>query len=86
MPDVCSFCQTKESTFAGKWLARGDCVGRRDPPIAVCDSCADSGFASSLGTWAPDASAPFRCKICRALDAAKCRETVAGEFENRCDP
>ena len=69
-----------------KWLVRGDSVGRRDPPRAVCDSCADNGFASSLGAWAPNASAPFRCDICRALGAAKYRESAAGEYENRCDP
>ena len=70
----------------GKWLVCGDCVGRRDPPRAVCDSYADNGFASSLGTWAPNASAPFRCNICRALDAAKYRESVVGVYQNRCDP
>ena len=86
MSNVCSFHQTKESTSAGKWLVRGDCVGRRDPPSAVCDSCADTGLASSSGAWAPNATAPFRCNICRALDAAERRESVVGEFKNRCDP
>ena len=70
----------------GKWLVCGDCKGRRDPPSAACDSCADNGFASSLGAQAPNAAAQFRCNICLALDVAKRRESVAGEYKNRCDP
>ena len=64
----------------------GGCVGRRDPPSAACASCAENGFASSLGAWAPDAPAQFRRNTCLALDAAKHRESVVDEYKNRCDP
>ena len=83
---MCSFCQVKESASVGKWLARGDCVGRRDSPGALCDACADNGFASSVGLWAPSAPAPFRCNICRALNSAYHRESVWGDYKNRRDP
>ena len=86
MSNACSFCPVKESTSVSKWLVRGDCVGRRDPPSALCDTYADYGFAASVGIWSPNAPAPFRCNICRALDAAKHREFVAGEHRNRRDP
>ena len=86
MSNVCPFCQTKESASASKWIVRGDCAGRRDPPSAVRDLCADNGFASSSGTWPPNAMAPFRRNICRALGAAEYSETVAGEFRDWCDP
>ena len=69
-----------------KWLVRGDCKSRRDPPSSLRDACADNGFAASVGVWPPNAPAPFRCNICRAVDAAKRRESVAGEYMNRCDP
>ena len=46
----------------------------------------DDGYDSSLGTWSPGASAPFRCNTCRALDATKYREAVIDECKNCCDP
>ena len=86
MSNVCSFCQVEESTSAGKWLARGNCVGRRDPPSALCDTCADNGLASPVGLWTPSAPAPLRCNICRALNSAYHRESVWGDYKNRRDP
>ena len=86
MSNVCSFCQVKEASSAGKWLVCGDCKGRRDPPSSQRDTCADNGFATSVGPWSPDAPAPFRCNICRAMDAAKHRDSVVGENKSRCDP
>ena len=83
---MCAFCQVKESTSLGKWLVCGDYVGRRDPPSALRDTCADNGFASSVGQWVPRASVPFRCNICRAWGAAKRRETLADERKSRRDP
>ena len=68
------------------WVVFFDCVGRRDPPSAVCDSCVDNGFAPSLGLRAPRAFAPFRCNVWRTLDAAKHRGDVVDNYENRCDP
>ena len=85
MSNVCSFCQVEESTSAGKWLARGNCVGRRDPPSALCDTCADNGLASPVGLWTPSAPAPLRCNICRALNSAKHRESVVGDYKDRRD-
>ena len=70
----------------GKWLARGDCKGRRDHPSSLSDTCADNGFAASVGAWSPSTPAPFRCSICRVMDAVKRREAVVGEYKNRCDP
>ena len=86
MSNVCTPCQVQESASVGRWLVCGDCVGRRDPPSALCDACADKVFASSVGIWAPNAPAPFRCNICHASYAAKRREFVVGEYENRRDP
>ena len=86
MSNACSFCQLKESTSAGKWLACGDCAGRRDPPSTLCDTFADNGYASSVDLWAPNAPAPVRCNICRSLDAAQHRESVVGEYKSRCAP
>ena len=86
MSNVCAFCQVKESTSVGKWLVRGDCVGHREPPSALCDTCTDSGFASSIGLWIPNAPVPFRRNICRASGAAKHRESVADEYKSRRDP
>ena len=54
--------------------------GRRDPPSSLRDTC-----AASVGVWSPNAPAASRCNICRAMDAAKRRESVAGEYKNRCD-
>ena len=70
----------------GKWLGRGACKWRRDPPSAACDSCADNGFASPLGAWAPHAPAQFRCNSCLAVDAAKRRESVVDVYKNPRDP
>ena len=83
---MCSFCQVKEPSSVGKWLVRGDCKSRRDPPSSQRDTCADNGFASSGGIWFPNAPAPFHRDICRAMDAAKRRESVVGEYKDRCDP
>ena len=70
----------------GKWLVRRDSIGRREPPSALCDACADNGFASPLGLWIPNASGSVRCNIFRASGSAKRRETVAGEYKSRRDP
>ena len=48
--------------------------------------CAGSVFASPIGLWIPNASVPFCCNICRALGAAKRRESVVGEYKSRRDP
>ena len=55
------------------------------PANSVCDSCVDDGFASSLGVWAPNSSAPFRCHVRCALEAAEYREAAAADYEYRCD-
>ena len=86
MSNAFSSCQVNEYVSVGRWFVRGDCVGRRDPPSALCDSCADNAFASSVGTWAPDAPAQSRRNICRELDAAKYRDFVVGDQKSRRDP
>ena len=70
----------------GKWLVCGGCNGRRDPPSSLRDTCAGNGFAASVGIRSPNAPAPFRCNICRVMDAAKNRESGVDEYRNRCDP
>ena len=85
MSNVRSFCQSKESAPVGKWFARFERVGRRNPPSAARDPCVGNGYASSLGAWYPGASAPSRCNICSALNATKFREAVTDEYKNRCD-
>ena len=86
LSNACSFCQSKESASGGKWFVGVDSVGRRKPLIAACNSCVDNGYDSSLGTWSPGASAPFRSNICSAIDATKYREAAVDEYTNRCDP
>ena len=86
MSNVCASCRVKEPTSVGKWLLCGDCIGHREPPSSLCDTCTDSGFASPIGLWIPNASVPFRCNICRALGAAKHRESVVAEYKSRRDP
>ena len=65
---------------------RVECVGCRNPPGAARDFCVDNGYASSLGTWPPGASTPFRCNVCCAPDATKYREAAIDEYKNRRDP
>ena len=80
------FCQPKEPTYAGKRFVCVDCVGRRVPPSAVCDSRVDNGYASFLGTWPPRASSPSRCNICCARDATMFRDAVVDDIKNRWGP
>ena len=84
MSNACSSCQTQESTSAGKWVVRADCVGRRSPPNAICDSRVHYGFPAGL--CAPGAPAPFRCRVFCVLDAATRRETAIDDFKKRRNP
>ena len=86
MSNVCSVCQSTESASAAKCFVRAGCVGRRVPPIAVCESRVDNGHASSLGTWPPGAPSPLGCNICCALDATKFREAVVDDIKDRWGP
>ena len=70
----------------GKWLVCSDCVGRRDPPTALCETCVGNGYASTFGAWAPHAPLIFRCHVCIALSTAQHRDKVVVEFKSRCDP
>ena len=86
MSDVRLFRQAKEYAIVGNWVACSSCVGRRTPPSAVCDSCADNSLAPISGMWAPGSHVPFRRKVSCALDAAKRREEVFDGYGGRCDP
>ena len=70
----------------GKWLVCSDCVGRRDPPTALCETCVENGYASTFGAWAPHAPLLFRCHVCIAFSSAQHRDRVLVEFKSRCDP
>ena len=48
--NVCAFCQVEESSSVGNWLVCPDCVGRRSPPMAICDSCVARGLAKTMGS------------------------------------
>ena len=86
MSNACAFCEVKESSSVGKWLACSVCVGCRDPQTALRGMCVDKGYARTFGLWMPGAPAQFRCNVCLASDSAKRRESVADEFKSRCDP
>ena len=86
MSNVCAFCQVKESSSVGKWLVCPDCVGRRDPPTALCETCVENGYAATFGAWAPHAPLLFRCHVCIAMSSAQHRDKVLIEFKSRCDP
>ena len=84
MSNVCAFCQVKESTSVGKWLVRGDCIGRRDPPSALCDTCADNGFTSSVGIWISNASAFLVCPALFVLPSSHVFPVSSNYTSSRC--
>lgn len=86
MSTVCAFCRTEGSSTTGQWFVCPDCAGGRSPPIAVYETCADSGSALSLGAWAPTGAAHSRCRTCNALDSARHSEAAVEEYRNKCDP
>ena len=63
-----------------------ECVGRRGPSMATCDSCADEGLAATMGSWDLTSIAPFKCQMRIGLDSAKNREAVINEYKHRRDP
>ena len=79
MLNVCAFRQTRGSATAGKWFVRPDFVGRRSASPAVCQTCADSGLTTLLGSRAPTA-AGLRDHACYALDSAMHREAAVDRF------
>ena len=86
MSNVCPFCQSEESASVGMWFACVDCVGRRNPSSAACDSCVDYGYDSSLDAWSPSESTTFRCNVSSALGATMYRDAVIDEYKTRRDP
>ena len=86
MSDVCACCRTRECATAGRRAVRPDCAGRRSPPVSVCETCADSGFAPSSGLWAPNGAAHCRCHFCSAPDSVRHCEGAVEEYTNRRDP
>ena len=85
MADACVFCQTGEHTAVGKWFVGRDCMGRRSPPIALCETCADRGFVPSMCARSPVAAVPLRPDFRGALGSARRRDAVFEEYNTRCD-
>ena len=86
MSKACALCPTRGIATAGKWFVCPGFAGRPPPPIAVCETCADVGFASSAGLRSPSGAAHFRRRICSALVSAKHRGAAVEGFKNRRDP
>ena len=83
---ACFFWQVKEGSPSGIWYVCPDCVGRRSPPMTICDSREDEGLASLMGAWDKFSAPPFKRHRSTALESAQLREAVLDECNHRCDP
>ena len=86
MSNVRAFCRTRESMPAGECFVRPDRAGRRSPPIAVCETRADSGCVPSLDLRRRAQQSSFDATSVVRFDSATRRDAVVGEIKNRRDP
>ena len=81
-----SVYQGKEGAPAGSWYVCPEYLGRRSPPMTICDSSVDKGLAATTGSRDKTSTSPFRYPMRVALDSAEHREGVFDEYKHRCDP